>query len=200
MKYKVGDKVRIVSEKVGDNWNDSMNKWLGKVMTIEEICGGGYRMIEDKGEKLQILNLGWFWEEYMIECKVEDENQKPVTNYEYYKDKLKDLDIGNYCEEVYETLFNKCCEDLECHDCVCNTYRSLIDFMNQEVIIRAPVKLTQFEYDSLSCCDENKRKKKFNCFTMCMQLKHKGYYKGVHDVTMTVEEIMNNCEIENEKI
>lgn len=57
------------------------------------------------------------------------------------------------------------------------------------------IKLTQFEYDSLSCCDENKRKKRFNYFTMCMQLKHKGYYKGVYDVRMTIEEILNNCEI-----
>ena len=58
-----------------------------------------------------------------------------------------------------------------------------------------PIKLTQFEYDSLSCCDEKKRKKRFNYYTMCMQLKNKGYYKGVYDVKMTIEEILDNCEI-----
>lgn len=60
------------------------------------------------------------------------------------------------------------------------------------------IKLTQFEYDSLSCCDENKRKKRFSYFTMCKQLKNKGYYKGVYDVRMTIEEILNNCEIVND--
>ena len=33
-KYKVGDKVRIVSERPAENWNSEMDKWLGRVMTI----------------------------------------------------------------------------------------------------------------------------------------------------------------------
>lgn len=57
-KYKVGDKVRIVSE-----WNEktmeaafgSMDKWLGKVMTIREVWTdygkAVYKMEEDKFEK-----------------------------------------------------------------------------------------------------------------------------------------------------
>ena len=67
-------------------------------------------------------------------------------------------------------------------------------FINKEECTE-PIKLTQFEYDSLSCCDESKRKKRFNYYTMCMQLKNKGYYKGVYDVKMTIEEILDNCEI-----
>ena len=31
-KYKIGDKVRIVSERPADHWNPEMDKWLGRVM------------------------------------------------------------------------------------------------------------------------------------------------------------------------
>lgn len=61
-KYKVGDKVRIVSE-----WNEktnevsSMDKWLGKVMTIREVLtiyvGPAYKMEEDKND----VTNGWLW-------------------------------------------------------------------------------------------------------------------------------------------
>lgn len=61
MKYKVGDKVRIVKEKKGDEWNREglMDEWLGKIMTIESVKEFSYRMKED-GRK-------WFWYEGMIE-------------------------------------------------------------------------------------------------------------------------------------
>ena len=68
-KYKVGDKVRIVSE-----WNEktmeaafgSMDKWLGKVMTIRQIDNTlgkfVYKMEEDKNEGAS----GWAWNEACI--------------------------------------------------------------------------------------------------------------------------------------
>lgn len=66
MKYRVGDKVRIVSKKRGDSWNVSgkMDKWLGKVMTIRETRGRNYKMMEDEGE---FCGDGWFWYDSMIE-------------------------------------------------------------------------------------------------------------------------------------
>ena len=68
-KYKVGDKVRIVSE-----WNEktmetafgSMDKWLGKVMTIREVWTdygkAVYKMEEDKND----VTDGWVWNEACI--------------------------------------------------------------------------------------------------------------------------------------
>ena len=68
-KYKVGDKVRIVSE-----WNEktmgaafgSMDKWLGKVMTIRDVWTdygkAVYKMEEDKND----VTNGWVWNEACI--------------------------------------------------------------------------------------------------------------------------------------
>lgn len=68
---KPGDKVRIVKEKVGVEWDwkDKMDKWMGEVMTVREVLDICVKMEEDKEEHLE----GWFWYPEMIECKVEDE-------------------------------------------------------------------------------------------------------------------------------
>ena len=63
-KYKIGDKVRIVSKPVKGNWATSMNEYCGKTMTIAKITGensygGCYRMKEDETK--------WFWHDHMIE-------------------------------------------------------------------------------------------------------------------------------------
>lgn len=67
MKYKIGDKVRIVSKKTGVCWNSEgkMDKWLGKVMTIRDTLSDSlYSMKEDDGE---FYGDGWCWHEEMIE-------------------------------------------------------------------------------------------------------------------------------------
>lgn len=68
-KYKVGDKVRIVSERTAEHWNPQMDKWLGRVMTIlsyglDYRTGehDGYRMEEDQSERVN----GWYWWDDMI--------------------------------------------------------------------------------------------------------------------------------------
>ena len=59
MKYKVGDRVRIVSEPPeGLNWVSEMNVYLGRVMTIKNVLTRGYKMVEDKGE--------WLWGDGML--------------------------------------------------------------------------------------------------------------------------------------
>lgn len=68
-KYKIGDKVRIVSERTADHWNPQMDKWLWRVMTIRsdeiDLATGkhfSYRMEEDKSERI----FGWYWWDDMI--------------------------------------------------------------------------------------------------------------------------------------
>lgn len=59
MKYKVGDRVRIVSNRAQNmNPNRAMNKYLGRVMTIKKVLTDNYKMVEDKGN--------WFWYDSVI--------------------------------------------------------------------------------------------------------------------------------------
>lgn len=77
-KYKVGDKVRIVSERPQRYWNPEMDKWLGKTMTITEsgINGNGvYYFVE---EDAIYFSRHWFWYEDMIAGLAEPERE-PCT-------------------------------------------------------------------------------------------------------------------------
>lgn len=66
-KYKIGDKVRIVSKwnmKTNENSEGRMDHWRGKVMTIKGITESGrYKMREDEKE---FCGRGWTWNEHCI--------------------------------------------------------------------------------------------------------------------------------------
>lgn len=77
-KYKVGDKVRIVSKRPQKNWNPNMDKYLGKTMTIIKSGinaeGVYYCMEEDRDDFLG----HWCWYEDMIAGLAEPERE-PYT-------------------------------------------------------------------------------------------------------------------------
>lgn len=77
-KYKVGDKVRIVSKRPQKNWNPYMDKYLGKTITIIKsgINGYGvyYCMEEDRDDFLG----HWFWYEDMI-AGLAEPDREPCT-------------------------------------------------------------------------------------------------------------------------
>lgn len=78
MKYKVGDKVRIVSKRPQRCWNPYMDKHLGKTMTIIKSGinteGVYYCMEEDRDDFLG----HWCWYEDMIDGLAEPERE-PCT-------------------------------------------------------------------------------------------------------------------------
>ena len=88
-KYKVGDKVRIVSERPSSRgFTDTMCKYLGTVMTIRNVIESdnpSYKMEEDKGLHEFLLARvllgdiadGWVWSEKWISGLAEEpEEQK----------------------------------------------------------------------------------------------------------------------------
>lgn len=73
MKYKIGDRVRITTDKSkSGKWNKrgEMDKWLGKVMTVKEIHSYCYTMEEDCDD--------WCWFEEMIDG-LADEQKIVIT-------------------------------------------------------------------------------------------------------------------------
>lgn len=62
MKYKVGDKVRIVDTRPDGGFVRTMNKYLGTIMTIKEVHKEFYKMEEDQTE----VPNGWNWKESYI--------------------------------------------------------------------------------------------------------------------------------------
>lgn len=89
--YKVGDRVRIVTEKTGTHWNSEgkMNKWLGKIMTVKKINSSDtVKMVEDEGENLRD---GWYWKPHMIAGLAEPQPFLRETGKAVYGKKYKVL-------------------------------------------------------------------------------------------------------------
>lgn len=79
MKYKAGDKVKIVNERPNNpafGWSSEMDKFLGKVVTIgttfEEGDCNGYTLVENPDTEDE---MGYMWSNEMIAGLVEE---KPV--------------------------------------------------------------------------------------------------------------------------
>lgn len=78
-KYKIGDKVRIVSKRPQRSWNPEMDKYLGKTMTVTASGRNDsgetyYHMFEDRASE----GIWWYWYKDMIAGLVEPERE-PCT-------------------------------------------------------------------------------------------------------------------------
>lgn len=79
------------------------------------------------------------------------------------------------------------CENTTCGDCNSRLKEYLLEEYEEKI------ELTQFEYDLLKAnpCDDMP----FLTFMIYMRLKEKGYFIGVKDTTMTLENIIKEAKV-----
>ncbi len=105
MKYKVGDKVRIIEKWVDgccQNNEGRMDKWLGKVMTIKQVERGHYFMVEDQKDRGY---YGWAWND---NCIAGLANNHKIVITSDGKETLAHLYEGN---KVIKSATAKCSPD-----------------------------------------------------------------------------------------
>lgn len=72
----------------------------------------------------------------------------------------------------------------------------MIDFLLAEH--KEPIKLKQWEYDLIEICykcNAYLETDTLKSYIFFESLKEKGYFKGITDTSMTIKEILENCEV-----
>lgn len=134
----------------------------------------------------QCEEIGW----------IEEEKQeiKKETNYEHYKDKIIKDGIWKLA------LVNgkpKRCHNVYCNDCDFKTSRECkkkLEEWLKHPYRKPPYKLSQFEFDIIQTYRDCHESCKFSEFKQFIELKGKGYFKGI-DLDLKIHEILANCEV-----
>ncbi len=133
----------------------------------------------------QCKELGW----------LEDEKQetKQETNFEHYKDEIRDADFDFAVRDGKVIP----CDGCPCSECLffgnhtsCSVLR--IEWLYQKY--QRKYKLTQFEYDLIKAFDRCKECCLLNEIECLKKLIEKGYFKGIDPFTK-VHDIIDNCEV-----
>ena len=143
MKFKVGDKVRVredllVNKRYGRCYFvKDMEKYKGKILTIEEIYDGFYKL--DKSS--------YVWDDRMLESYKE-------LNKEHYEKEIVEIAISDDLAIDKHTRRPTACSKLKCEDCVAGGYgdcsTKIKEWGDGEYVEpKPPVKLTRFEYEYL---------------------------------------------------
>jgi hypothetical protein len=115
-----------------------------------------------------------------------------MTNLEWLKKNLSEEEKSNVqmCVVFNEKIYKNTCNDKDCYDCPLNKVGDLIDFLLAEH--KEPIKLKQWEYDLIEHYAVIKR---FDGVDMLIVMRSKGHFKGVKDTSMSIQYILNNCEV-----
>ena len=114
-----------------------------------------------------------------------------MTNLEKMKDEMD----TRYCICFISHMikYKTDCITKKCKDCeFYNNIDNCIDVLLSEY--KEPVKLKEWEYDIIRTNDMS-HNREFWSFSTYRNMKSAGYFKGVHNVKMTLKEILENCEI-----
>lgn len=113
----------------------------------------------------------------------------------YMQDILIDSNEQDYqvtCWWRYKYLGERTDTECSCDDCT-ECQKQFFEWLNQEY--KEPIKLTQFEYDIINY---HGRLSRFNDICFLMAMKNKGHFKDMNSVekcSMTIKEILENCEV-----
>lgn len=125
-----------------------------------------------------------------------------MTNLEWVKNNFNRLELSNddsFCEIAFISKTGKSCVECKgtcCSECQFRNIRNAIDYLLQEH--KEPIKLKQWEYDLIETCYkcssylETDTLKSYNFFE---SLKEKGHLRGIDDLKIRIEEILDNCEV-----
>lgn len=113
-----------------------------------------------------------------------------MTNLEANKDEIKKLikkgeRFGCAICKAKNKYCTQCCGD-DGDDILCN----VVDWLLEEY--KEPIKLKQWEYDLIEHYAVIKR---FDGVDMLIVMRSKGHFKGVKDTSMSIQYILNNCEV-----
>ena len=113
-----------------------------------------------------------------------------MTNLEANKDEIKKLikkgeRFGCAICKAKNKYCTQCCGD-DGDDILCN----VVDWLLEEY--KEPIKLKQWEYDLIEHYSVVKR---FDGVDMLIVMRSKGHFKGVKDTSMSIQYILNNCEV-----
>ena len=116
-----------------------------------------------------------------------------MINLEFYRDEIieknKSIDAGRYFECVLCKVRNKIYDCRKpCHQCL----EESVDWLLEEY--KEPIKLKQWEYDMIES-NNMSHANVFDAFYTYRAMKGRGYFKGIKDTSMTLEDILDNCEV-----
>ena len=123
--------------------------------------------------------------------------EKKETNFEHYKDVIIKLCIDELAVSKGKVV--KCCA-IPCSECdfndknghcICNP--EIMKWLKQPYR-KPPYKLSKFEFDIIQTYRDCHESCKFSEFKQFIELKGKGYFKGI-DLDLKIHEILANCEV-----
>lgn len=165
-------------------------------MNREELLRNLKRVREkEKGRKYFVGQLNVFDMVSDMINYLECEEKLKMTNLEYIKKNFNKFSFSDdrlVCEIAYMKEYSKDCEGSNCAECKFKHMEDAIDYLLQEY--KKPIKLKQWEYDLIDiyCNYHNWHNMKLKDTTFFI-MKDKGYFKGITDTSMKVEDILKNC-------
>lgn len=110
-----------------------------------------------------------------------------MINLEFYREKIKDFLDGNL---KYINLLNgRFGYKVDYGE---NYADKFVDWLLEEY--KEPIKLKQWEYDMIES-NNMSHANVFDAFYTYRAMKGRGYFKGIKDTSMTLKEILDNCEV-----